>query len=92
MYATVGGQLEILILLLEAGANINEQSDSGDTALIKAVLCNHFDVANLLLINNANVDIIDNEGWTALSIAIARGNNKFIKLLTQHKTKTKIRK
>lgn len=89
MYATVGGQVEIVEALLKAGADVNAQNDQGDTPLIKAVVCNHLLVTKSLLVNAADVNIVDNDGWTALSIAIARGNSEFIKILNQYKSKNK---
>lgn len=56
--------------LLDEGADINYREEStGDTALIRAVKANNIDMVNLLLARNANIDLANAKGETALKIA-----------------------
>jgi len=51
------GHLEIVKLLLDAGADINRKSKSGETALHLAVVKNHIDVVKCLLVRGADYSI-----------------------------------
>ena len=77
MYASRGGDAEVVRLLLENGADldINKQNNTGRTALIFAADYGFsggeggIEVARLLLENGADVNAQDNNGMTALSFA-----------------------
>lgn len=48
MYAAVWGNLEIVKLLVESGADVNAKCDSGETALYNAVINDHHQIADYL--------------------------------------------
>jgi len=56
MAAASSNRLDLAKLLIEHGANVNQSSASGLTALHYAALENYDEMAKLLLKNNANVD------------------------------------
>jgi ankyrin repeat protein len=59
--------------LINTAVNINEQNESGDTALHLAVRSDNDDLVEILLNAEANVNIQNNDGDTALHLA-AFGN------------------
>ena len=65
-------------------ANINYQSDNG-TALSAAVVKHNLEIAQMLLLNNANPDIPDINGVTPLIHAIIFRDKSMINLLISHK-------
>jgi hypothetical protein len=56
-------------ILLKAGADVNHQSNSGDTALIYATRNGQFETTRVLLEAGADVDLKNAKGETALSLA-----------------------
>lgn len=64
------GNLEIVQLLIEGGANINLQmEDEGDTALMVASLYGHYEVVKRLVEAGADVNIQDCYGAKAVGMA-----------------------
>ncbi|XP_048575372.1 caskin-2 [Nematostella vectensis] len=61
------GREEIVIMLLEAGADIN-QSGANGTALHEAALYGKTDVVKILLDHGADVSITNEEGYTPLDL------------------------
>jgi len=57
--AAVDGDLEAVKLFVEAGYSIDAKSDDGETALIAAATFGHFDVADWLIDNGADVNAFD---------------------------------
>lgn len=55
MEAAQEGHLELVRYLLQAGANVHAQTQTGDTALAYACENGHTDVADLLLEYNADL-------------------------------------
>ena len=74
---------------MEAGANVNVQTansvpelrgqDYGDTPLIWASSEGHEKIVKFLIDDNANVNIQNDEGKTALTIATFKGYKKIVK-------------
>ena len=62
--AAKDGNLEVLELLLQQGANIDIQNNNGNTALIWAARNDRLEVVKLLLQQGANPDLRDNHGST----------------------------
>ncbi|XP_031551593.1 KN motif and ankyrin repeat domain-containing protein 1-like [Actinia tenebrosa] len=73
MLAVTRGRLDMVGLLLEAGADMNAQDNECSTALMCACEHGHANIARLLLSHpECNSILEDNEGCTALSIAMDR--------------------
>jgi uncharacterized protein len=70
MVATREGSLEIMKVLLDGGADINQQSGNGSTALLVAVQNGDGPAAKLLLERGADVNIANGKGWTPLYLAV----------------------
>lgn len=73
--------LQIVILLVQAGASLDMQGNNGVTALILAVLSQSVAVVDYLLRVGASVDMKDENGNTALIVAARPGNCEVIKVL-----------
>ena len=79
MIASEYGHTEIVRLLLDRGADINSQDNSGDTALIKKSAHGKGDMAEFLLDIGADPNIENIKGDTALMNA-ARYSNSILNL------------
>jgi uncharacterized protein len=75
------GHPKIVKRLLDAGADIDQTSSTGWTALMAAVFANRTDTIDLLLRRGANVNIISREGRNALILAVLRQNHRVTNLL-----------
>ncbi len=71
MIAAVAGDVDMIRLLIKAGANLNIQNTNGATALITAVIYNQINVVRLLISVGANLNIRNADGNTALIVAAA---------------------
>lgn len=75
----------IMELLLDHGAPINAKArSSGVTALIMAVACGSFETVRLLLIRGASTTERDEDGKTALEVAIEDDKTDIIALFNEH--------
>jgi ankyrin repeat protein len=79
--AAYGGRDQVVIMLIEGGADINARNSFGRTALMMAALTSHENTARLLINRGANVNIRSNSGTTALRLAVDVGDTEMIKLL-----------
>src|SRR5689334_2838325 len=68
--AALNGQLEVVKLLLENGANVNGQGKNGNTPLNCAIENLNPELIKYLLENGANVNARDESGVTPLHLAI----------------------
>ena len=66
MRASNKGHVQIVLLLLAAGANLDMVCHAGFTALMRACGAGHLQVVRVLLEAGANTDAADNNGRTAL--------------------------
>ena len=74
--------IEILKLLLENGADVNQANKMNMTALTMAVMINNTDAVKLLLEYNADVNVVSTlNDQTPLMFAIQNKNETIIKLL-----------
>ncbi|WP_339046327.1 ankyrin repeat domain-containing protein [Candidatus Mesenet endosymbiont of Agriotes lineatus] len=72
-------------LLLNAGAKVNiKRRYDGQTAFHCAAQLGHEEIVKSLLVNNADVDIVDNTNTTALHYAAINRNEKIMELLLKH--------
>jgi ankyrin repeat protein len=69
-------------VLLEDGADVNRTKGDGSTPLHEAATHGRLEIARLLVEHGANLDIEDNEGRTAVQIAMAKGHRDIVNLLS----------
>ena len=67
------------------------KNESGDTALMRAVLRNNFKSAEILIKEGASLKIRDNRGYTPFLRACEKGNLEIAKLLIKDKSDFKDR-
>jgi hypothetical protein len=68
-------------MLLDAGANVNQQSTGGRTPLHLAAIDGNTEVARMLLDAGADQSIVDNEGNNPLSLAVSEGRAEAANML-----------
>jgi uncharacterized protein len=76
MYASCGGReemcLEVVDVLLAAGANLRARDSRGDTAVHTAAVYNHVRTLRVLLGSGAEVNARNHDGKTPLAVARER--------------------
>jgi hypothetical protein len=77
------GNAEILKILIESGANVNQKDSDGFTPLHYAADINGVCCAKILISNGCNLEIEDHSCETALIHAAYFGNIEVVKLLVQ---------
>jgi ankyrin repeat protein len=75
------GHVDIVLLLLEHGANVNTAQKGGVLALYTAALNGHERVVKVLLDEGAEKEAKTEMGFTALLIAAEKGHEKVVKIL-----------
>ena len=73
MFAARNGNVTIMLMLMNRGARIEDEDRTGSTALIWGAFGLSADALQLLIQRNANVNKIDNRGFGAIDLVIARG-------------------
>lgn len=81
MAVTVKGNVDLVKILLEKGANPDLTNDAGITALMYAVQFENKEIIELLLHYNANKYLLDTNGNSAFEYAIKTKNKEIINLL-----------
>jgi ankyrin repeat protein len=81
--AASGGDLPIVELLLDSGAEINVRDREGYTPLHRAVSQQHEGVVSCLVRRGAKVNIPNKKKWTALHSAVCAGNTTIIETILQ---------
>jgi len=66
MYAAREGALGAARALVEAGADVNAVDPEGTTALVRAIVNSHYDVAGFLVEHGADPNLADTSGMAAL--------------------------
>ncbi|XP_018334551.1 uncharacterized protein LOC108743474 isoform X2 [Agrilus planipennis] len=85
MLAVSHGRLDMVNMLLDAGADINIQDEDGSTALMCAAEHGHVDIVKLFLSHSdCDSSITDVDGSTALKIAMEAGHRHIGVLLYAH--------
>jgi len=79
--ATQKGQLEVVRLLLDAGANVDKADSDGWTPLQIASQKGHLDIVRVLVEEGADKDKVDSWGRTPLSVASQNGHLEIVRLL-----------
>ncbi|XP_063405758.1 ankyrin repeat domain-containing protein 2-like [Mytilus trossulus] len=72
--AARNGDIEALKSSLQNGADIDYQTDFGETALMWAAVGGHLEITRLLLNSRCRTDITTKNGYTALHLAAMIGN------------------
>lgn len=75
------GHEGVVLLLLQYGASVNTQSNTGGTALSYAAFNGKEEVARLLLEEGADINIRASNGQTALEMATSQGHEGVSRLL-----------
>ena len=84
MTAVAGGNLEIVRLLLDSGADVNaRETRLGQTALLYAAARGRTDLVKLLLEHHADIHAASNSGSTALEMAALDGHTDCLKTLIE---------
>ena len=88
--AAIKGDIQAVKQHIAAGTDVNVKTDNGFTPLSIAVRFRHNEVAKLLLVNGAHVNVQDVNGSTSLDWAAYSGENKnkITDLLLKHGAKT----
>ncbi|RPB18104.1 ankyrin, partial [Terfezia boudieri ATCC MYA-4762] len=81
--AAEDGYETALQLLLDMGADINEENSHGGTALLRAVYHNHLSCVKILIGRGADATISTHEGFSALDMAVRGLTDKTAKILVQ---------
>ncbi|KAH8874139.1 Fibronectin type 3 and ankyrin repeat domains protein 1 [Schistosoma japonicum] len=68
------GNVDVARELIKLGANINIQDRDGKTPLHNCILLGHYDLCQLLLENNANMNIKTKNGHNAVELSESIGN------------------
>lgn len=79
------GYPDLLEVFLRYGSQINHQDFNNNTVLHEAVAYGWNKSVGLLLRNGINIDLINNNGDTAVDIAIRERNKEAMKLIMQHR-------
>jgi ankyrin repeat protein len=78
------GDLPLVKLLLEKGADVNGRGDSGYTPLIASAFSRQTDIARYLLECGARPNLHNSVGQTAFGFAVNRQSTEFSLLLLKH--------
>ena len=82
--ATIGGHVEIVLLLLKHVPVDIRSTALYRTPLLNAAVDGHMEVGRHLLDHGADVNARDNHGWTPLHLAASFGHVEFMRLLLDH--------
>ena len=90
-WAAFNGNLELLQLLLNHGADIDARDEQSFTPLLRVAKVGQPSVARLLLEKGASTSAIQHHGWTALNEAAYNGHFEIIEHLLEHGADTEAR-
>jgi len=92
VHACRRGQLAVVKLLINSGADIEFNDDRKRTPFFHAVGLMRYDVVKYLAEIKCDINSIDMYGWTALDFAITNHNVKMAELLRELGAKTNWKK
>ena len=76
--AVSSGNLAIVKILLQNGANVNIQNRTGKSPLSLAAAGNRLDLVKLLVQNGAQIDLKDNQNQTPLDLALINSHDTIV--------------
>ena len=77
-YAACGGYEDVVQVLIDVGANVEQHNENGHTPLMEAASAGHVGVARILLNSGAGINTHSNEfKESALTLACYKGKSKF---------------
>ncbi len=76
--------VDIVIILLQSGANVNQADQRGDTPLLLATKCGHLKVVKALLQYGADVNVQDSYGTTVLLAACDQDSVDLVSFILPH--------
>ncbi|ETK75341.1 hypothetical protein L917_17758 [Phytophthora nicotianae] len=79
------GHVDVVSVLLDAGANIDQRGPNGTTALLGACKNGHLGVVQVLVENGAATDVRDEEGMDCIATARAHGQEDVVDFLSSSK-------
>jgi ankyrin repeat protein len=72
---------EMVKILIEGKANLNQKDSNGNTSLIHAASRGYAEIVRQLIDHHADLDIKNNDGFTALTIAQQRRRTEIVAML-----------
>ncbi|MDD5456110.1 MAG: ankyrin repeat domain-containing protein [Candidatus Margulisbacteria bacterium] len=81
---------EMVKMIIEAGANIEDSDQNGDTILMNAIKLGYTDTVKMLLERGVNFEAQNNEGKTALMTAVIHKKPDIVKLLLDAGANTEV--
>lgn len=79
--AARAGDRDLIAQLLKGGADINEQDETGETALFTGALAGHTKVVDMLMVFGADVTIRNDRGMTAVHAAAFSGEPESVSIM-----------
>ena len=84
---TRNGNVELVRMLIEHGADVNVRTNYSSTPLLAAARFGNIEVVRVLLEHGANVEAEDKKRRTSFQIASMKGYNDVVELLSDHGAK-----
>lgn len=84
--AVTAGDVELVVSLIEDGADVDARDHQQRTPLILAAIGNQVEVVRVLLENNADMTATDYQGWDAMTHAVKLDHEEVIFLLMEKAT------
>jgi hypothetical protein len=91
MSATANNDIDGVRFFSKAGPSvINQRNKGGATSLHIACREGNFEIAKILIDNGANVNVVDNEGWSPLMRASLAGKEDIVEILLKGGAKAQL--
>ena len=85
------GHVEVIRVLIDAGALINQAMNNGVTPIWVASHNGHMAIVRYLILHGSGMEQPDNQGRTPLTIAIARGHADVAEYLASDECKAEVK-